>query len=293
MILLLSFSAFSQQSSRKNMVCRGITASQTDVNKIQLNWKLPESFSAASIVVFRATQPIKSISELSMLKPIAELPANSTFFTDTLQRFDDYHYALIARDKEGNLQYNFIPASNITVKPVKLKKPDFYDEEYQEEASENLYHAGQLRGLPLPSLNISDDYVAPPKKLSQSTIRAGKDLAGKYADSNIKKLPVYVFEDDLVCAPGGDDYFLFQSLKTYFIKKDYEGSIDDLKRFLGINRSPETTKRALFYLAESFYFNRNYKQALSVFLYLQNEYPQLSKKWIDSSLDNYKMPVRE
>ena len=291
--LSLIFSLEAQTTSSAHMVCSSISAVQSEINKIDLSWNIPENFSAASVAIYRANRPVNSLSVLSSIKPVAELPASITNYTDTVTHFDDYYYALISRDRDGKLHYFFFPAVNITVNPVKIRKPEGYAENFFEDDSEEEelgYQAGHLRGLPLPYLSFSDDFVKEPNKLDVKAVRAGHELAGKYASQKPRILPVYIFEEDLVCASGGDDYYLFQSLKTYFIKKDYKNSVLDLKKFLSMNRSPQTTNRALFYLAESQYYNRNYRQALSIFLYLEDEYPQLTKKWIDSALDNYRIP---
>ena len=102
----------------------------------------------------------------------------------------------------------------------------------------------------------------------------------------------YVFEEDMVLSPEGDDFFLFESLKNYFIKKDYKGSVKDLKKFLSITRDSRVTVRAVFYLAQSQYFCRNYRKALELFLFLEDDLPELSKKWIDSTLDFYQIPEK-
>ena len=119
---------------------------------------------------------------------------------------------------------------------------------------------------------------------------AGKTLAGKYAVKKPKLLNPYIFQEDMVLSPEGDDFFLFESLKTYFIKKDYKGSITDLRNFLRITREQPVMMRAAFYLAESHYYCKNYRHALELFLFVEDEFPELSKKWIDSTLDFYKIP---
>lgn len=282
-------------------VVNSISAKKTAINKIQLTWSLPENFSAASIAVFRSSAQIVENSEILSMKPVAEIPAKSTSYTDTLKFFGEYYYALIARDKSGNLFDIVIPSANATISAVKLenpKKDEFAektqtgqeDKIEQNEQLEQKYQPSFLRNLPLPYLNLISDIGRKPTEFGEKAKTAGKELSGKFFAQKPKIRQPYIFEEDLVCAPGGDDYYLFQSLKNYFIKKDYRASAADLKNFLSVSREPYTAARASFYLAESQYYCRNYKSALQIFLFLEDVFPSLSKLWADSSLDQYTIP---
>ena len=282
-------------------VVNSISAKKTAINKIQLTWSLPENFSAASIAVFRSSAQIIENSEILSMKPAAEIPAKSTSYTDTLKFFGEYYYALIARDKSGNLFDIVIPSANATISAVMLENPkkDEFAEKTQagqtgkigqNEQPEEKYQPSFLRNLPLPYLNLISDIGRKTTEFGEKTKNAGKELSGKFFAQKPKLREPYIFEEDLVCAPGGDDYYLFQSLKNYFIKKDYRASAADLKNFLSVSREPYTAARASFYLAESQYYCRNYKSALQIFLFLEDVFPSLSKLWADSSLDQYTIP---
>lgn len=282
-------------------VVNSISAKKTAINKIQLTWSLPENFSAASIAVFRSSAQIIENSEILSMKPAAEIPAKSTSYTDTLKFFGEYYYALIARDKSGNLFDIVIPSANATISAVMLENPkkDEFAEKTQagqtgkigqNEQPEEKYQPSFLRNLPLPYLNLISDIGRKTTEFGEKTKNAGKELSGKFFAQKPKLREPYIFEEDLVCAPGGDDYYLFQSLKNYFIKKDYRASVTDLKNFLSVSREPYTAARASFYLAESQYYCRNYKSALQIFLFLEDVFPSLSKLWADSSLDQYTIP---
>ena len=83
--------------------------------------------------------------------------------------------------------------------------------------------------------------------------RAQARLLAGSAETMHKMLSPYVFEEDLISPDGGDDYLLFDVLKTTFIK-------------------------------------RKYADAVNAFLYAADAYPSLAKKWIDSSLDFMQLP---
>ena len=277
------------QESSARPVCTSISAEKIGVNKIKLSSKTPAQFKAASIAIFRSNEPINLKSTISAERPIAEVPAKTTSYTDNVKKFGEYYYAVIARDKEGNLFNMLFPTVNATAKAVKLESPNgFYD---IEATPEEQYVPGFLRELPLPYLDLISDLNIQPTKMTPKAMNAGFELAGEYAVRKPEVLPPYVFENDYVCATGGDDYYLFESLKNYFIKQDYQGSVKDLRKLLSVKRSPDVTTRAVFYLAESQYYCKNYRNALELFQYVEDELPELAKKWIDSTLDFYKIPA--
>ena len=65
----------------------------------------------------------------------------------------------------------------------------------------------------------------------------------------------------------------------------YKETIDKLNHLIGTNISIETRNRACFYLGEAQYFNHNYEDAVRSFVKVQQEFPTLSKKWLEASLD--------
>ncbi len=291
LILFLSASVLIHaQRVTSRPICTAITAQKAGINKIRLSWNLPSDFNAASIAIFRSTSQIQQKSTISAEKPIAEVPAQTTSYVDNLKHFGDYYYALIARDKNGDLFNMLLPTVNATARAVSLIPPDDYFEADAE--PDEQYNPGFLRELPLPYLDLISDLDIKATPMTEKAKNAGTELAGKYAVKKPKLLNPYVFEEDLVVSPEGDDFFLFESLKTYFIKKDYKGSVKDLRKFLEITRDPYVTTRAVFYLAQSQYYCKNYRKALELFLFVEDELPELSKKWIDSTLDFYRIPEK-
>ena len=109
-----------------------------------------------------------------------------------------------------------------------------------------------------------------------------------YETTKIKSetMSPYIFEEDLISPDGGDDYLLFNILKTTFIQRKYDEAIPLLTQLIGTNISEDTRSRALFYLGESYYFTGNYNDAVKTFVKVENVYSNLVKQWLNSSLDN-------
>jgi hypothetical protein len=68
-------------------------------------------------------------------------------------------------------------------------------------------------------------------------------------------------------------------------KKLNEQTISELNKLIGTNISEDTQNRATFYLGQSLYMIGKFEEAIKTFVIVQTDYPNLSKKWIDSALD--------
>lgn len=278
---------FGQAKTSKYFVDK-IYFKQVASNKIQVNWEVPESDENFSILVFKSTIPFNSSLQIKKLTPVAKLPKNAVFFIDTINDYNEYYYAVLIQ-KEDNFIYDVIlPSVNSTVKSAKLSIPEVKNNENK--SVQKKYAEGSLRELPLPSLNIIQELNIKPTKLSDEVLNRAKNLTKGFENQKKEKLSPYYFEEDLVSAESGDEYFLFEILKNYFVKNDFENSIKELYNFLRVNRNEDCTNRAVFYLGESNYFVGNYKTALTMFLYTEDAFPQISKKWINSTLDFYEIP---
>ena len=129
--------------------------------------------------------------------------------------------------------------------------------------------------------------------MSDQAKAVAKNLKGKKEIEAQTTLIPYIFEEDLISPDGGDDFLLFEVLRNNFIQKKYSDSVVQLKKLLGTNRSEKVTNRARFYLGQSYYFQENYQEAVKNFLPVYDIYPELAKKWIDSSLDLMQVPLSE
>ncbi len=281
--LLIStfFSVFPLAAQSALPVCTKIEEEQISPNKIRVTWQASRT-DVQSFLIFRDERPIHSINSL---QPIAELPPKTTTFTDTVKYYGFYCYAVIARLSDGTLEKTLIPSANSSAEGVRIaheeKTPTVEDEP-------KIYPEGSLREQPLPRIAMFDRDVKKKRTISEN---ARKNALALAAPIQVRpRLAPHIFEEDLVASPGGDDYVLFNILKTSFIKKDYESAISALNDFLRLNREEGAVNRAIFYIAESYHFLGDQKRAVSNFLKTSQAYPALSRKWIDESLDEYELP---
>lgn len=287
--LILPICAFSQSRP----IIENLEANSTELYKIKLTWTLPSmpSPKIEKLFIYRDSKQITSYSQISNLNPIATLDKNSTFYIDNVQNTNEYFYSIIAETTDGPYKI-IIPSINSTLNGI---MPLFKNT--SNNSNRNIQHKetftinqNSKRVFPLPQINFDKNNDSKNNKitLGKKAIDAGNELGKGYNKKNyISK--IHVFEEDLICPEGGDEYFLFRILKESFVKNNFATSVENLTDFLSVYRNKETTSRAIFYLAESYYFSGNYEKAIYHFLAVKDIYPELTKKWLDSSLDLYKL----
>lgn len=287
--LILPICAFSQSRP----IIENLEANSTELYKIKLTWTLPSmpSPKIEKLYIYRDSKQITSYSQISSLNPIATLDKNSTFYIDNVQNTNEYFYSIIAETNDGPYKI-IIPSINSTLNGI---MPLFKNT--SNNSNQNIQHKetftinqNSKRVFPLPQINFDKNNDSKNNKitLGKKAIDAGNELGKGYNKKNyISK--IHVFEEDLICPEGGDEYFLFRILKESFVKNNFATSVENLTDFLSVYRNKETTSRAIFYLAESYYFSGNYEKAIYHFLAVKDIYPELTKKWLDSSLDLYKL----
>ena len=258
---------------------------------IRLSWTLPENTEEpiSTLLVFRDTKPITSYKMLENLVPVAMLMGNENTWQDNVNDYKDYYYAVIAIT-DGKRYDLIIPTMNSTVTSVHLRLPKkSAAKDVSENLQEMLYPEGSMRETPLPYIDIINEMKMKTLPISDKAKDEAKKLAKSKTEQSVP-LDVHIFEEDLVSPDRGDDYLLFDVLRNTFIKKDYESSVKDLSNLLAKDIREDVRKRTQFYLGQSYYFSGLYSDALVSFLSLSNDYPALTKKWINSSLDFMELP---
>ncbi|WP_407400371.1 hypothetical protein [Treponema sp.] len=306
---ILSASAAFAQSTKS--IITGIKAESTSAKSVTVTWSSPSDLSSVSaLLVYRATKPFTGFSQTENLEPIAILMSNETSYTDTLRTSQEYYYAVvsaIASKNPANSEYYYdeetdekneyspddpvlrtvLPGVNATVQGARAngKQKKVKSEIKTPEQPRKTYENGALRETPLPYIDVLDEKATHEPTISAASKEKAKSLIRKDTRHKIEPLPIHIFEEDLVSPAGGDEYLLFEILKTHFIKKQYSESITQLRKFLAQNRTKTVADRASFYLGESYYYTGNFPSALTRFLALEETYPELCRQWIDSTLD--------
>lgn len=268
-----------------------LNATGTTGNTINLSWNLPKNPEpkVSKLLIYKSSLPIANYTDISNEKPYAEVDAKNTGFQDTVNDYKDYYYAVLCQT--GTTIYDIIlPSINSTVNGTHLIiKQKKISKNKAVQAEERLITEGTLRETPLPFLDLTEGKDRKKIQMSEKAKKSVRNLAGTKTKEDSEILTPYVFEEDLIAPEEGDDYLLFEILRRTFIQQNYEGAQKQLEQLLGTNRSENVTKRATFYLGESLYFQQNYKDAVKKLVTVYNDYPAVSKKWIENSLDKIEL----
>lgn len=280
LVLVLSFFSFFAFAERP--IVRNIQAVPNRGTKINVSWTLPKNPDEpiTEILVYRDTKPISSYDFVENLDPIAKLGPELTGYTDSVTDYDNYFYAVIIVTREP---YDLVLASiNATIEGAHLTIPEQESPKLPEK-EEKTYSNDQLRETPLPYIDlvegINEDSV-----ISDKTVLSTQALSAK-TKLTTPLMSLYIFEEDLISPDGGDDYILFEILKTYLVQKKYPQTIEQLNKLAGTNINDSTRKRTYFYIGESLYLLGNYSEAIRYFVRVQHDFPNITQKWIDSALD--------
>lgn len=286
-VLLLSIffvSAYAQNS----FVVQNIEA-QTGIGPyINIYWTLPSDAKSqiTKIQLYRTLKPITNYSQIEKLTPIAEFSPETTGYTDKINDFNDYYYTVIlCTDKPYDL---ILVSMNSTVKGVHLNATEPVKNETSDTIVEKKYNKGEKRETPLPYINyINNENQS--NVISDYTVKSTTQFSSDNQNKNQNMNP-YFFEEDLISPDGGDDFILFEILKTTFVQEKYEEAIVELNKLTNLNINKDVQNRTYFYMAEALYFIGKYDEAVKNFIIVAEVFPQLTKKWINLSLDNMKIP---
>lgn len=268
-----------------------VKATSGDEKDIVVEWEFPAKCEpkVESVHIFRLKKPCSSYQEIEGLTPVAQTDAAANSYTDALSAPGDYFYVVLAQTQKG-LYKIVIPGVNATSKGVRPKIPAKVAERaaQREEPAKNAVEPtaeSRIRNTPLPNPGNLLGFSQSKTKMSEKSKKAARELGSKKAAKTVEFKSPYFFEEDMFSPDGGDEYTLFECLRAGLAPKKYAESAQLLQDFLSVRRSKASTERAQFYLGQSYYFCQDYEKAIRCFLEVQDAFPELSKQWIDSSLD--------
>lgn len=326
-ILTILISDFFYGQTGKPVVYN-IRARAVSSNRIEITWSVPNDTDFSTIkhiLLYRNTKPITSAEGL---EPIASIKISQTSYRDTLQDFRDYYYAAVCvttenysqmKNSDGDRDLYFdeetdfhekketvateiysmiLPGINSTISGTKIngKVKTSSDikaaqEKINREKQQKDY-TNRLRDQPLPYIDVlGDTKFEHKKKISDENKETVLELLRyKSSESSSEIRERYIFEEDAMYPKEENRIRLFEILSTTFMKMNYREASAKLYEYINSEEDTIIRNRAIFYLAESFYFQSDYPNAVKNFLRVEEAYPKLSRKWIQSSLNLFEIP---
>ena len=290
LLILASLSALSAQSSKP--LVSGIKASQS-ASETTVSWSaIPESQTDAvtSLYVYRSSEPVFSPETLSSLAPVAVLTPNMTSWHENPDS-TLYYYAVVARLSDGSLYDLLIPNVNTTLRPATVAQAA--EEEEEPEQAElavdelSVVYEG-LRIKPLPSFRIFNTVSGDQSQMTAEALSAALDfgIEGNRKDS----VSLYIAEADLAENATGDTYLLHDIVSRYMLRNNWNRAKEELTALTQTWHSEEITARINLYLGQCSYFTMDYLEALQYFLHSEALYPDVSKIWIQATINAFDLP---
>ena len=291
LIVALFFAVCINLHSQNKPVVQDITASPGRGTRINITWTLPSSPKPeiSKLLIYRDVRPVSSYNQLSGAYLLAELPPEAHSYTDTVSDYNDYYYVVIAvTDQDRPYDVIFV-SMNSTVEGVHLIAPEEKDIEPKKKPEEKLYTDGAMRETPLPFISYMEGQ-GEETLISQEAAQKAAGLSSGTTKQTKGRVSPYFFEEDLISPDSGDDFLLFEVLKTTFVQEKYEEAIRLLNKLNGTNISDSVRNRVNFYIGEACFFTGDFELAAMYFAKTAPVYPLQTKIWMNYTLDRILLP---
>ncbi len=264
----------------------------TNINAVsgadQITITFDSSVQERELIMYRSNSPITQYSDLfNSISWVLEI--NTEQYIDIPPAGIGYYYALLDAElvKVGDI--NLVAGANSTKYAVILP----ITEENQLLTVEIPQH---LRARPLPYLMLQTEIesgnllVTPPldlpdtEVLSPASSKAVAELLSDFLAVEHEDVSIQLLEVDKANNQTGEEYILNAIIKEELLDNNYYTAISSLLDFISIHRPENLEIRAHFYLAQAYYFTRDYRKATLEFLIAKETYLTEVTGWIDACL---------
>jgi len=233
------------------------------------------------LLLFRSNTPMRSTEDLlEALAPI-QIEAGATRFTDYPIPGVEVYYAVIDAEVFKLGKQEIIAGRNSTDRPVSVP-----------------LEAGRValppaepqarRAVILPYLQLradSSERFALPQAVRQLEPQTQAAIARILSDAPpvlARPSSVVILPEDKGTLAAGESASLQKILRENLLAGDYQGAESKLHGFLNLRRSEYTEARVRFYLAQAYYFQGLYEEALLEFVLAQDELYAPVQPWLES-----------
>jgi hypothetical protein len=151
---------------------------------------------------------------------------------------------------------------------------------------------GASAATPLPYLQPADgssrSFAMPQRRtdLDPRTQAAISRLLASTPPLKASQQAVVILPEDRNEPGAGESKSLYNILQDFLLSGDYTGAESKLLGFLNLRRSPYTEARVHFYLAQAYYFQGLYEEALLEFVLAQDQLYAPVQPWLESCFRN-------
>ena len=269
------------------------------------------------LLLFRSNSPMTTTEDLIQAFAPLRLQAGLTHFTDFPIPGVETYYAVVDTELFKLGKQVLVPGENATVEgvvvPLEVSRVALPAAPRQSgpgvqtgapKAVGTTAGTGQIGGTssgrgaarsltastPLPYLQPSEDTLSgtPPHKteLDPRTQAAISRLLASAPTLQAGERDVVILPEDKDEPSAGESKGLYTILQDFLLPGDYTGAESKLLGFLNLRRSAYMEARVRFYLAQAYYFQGLYEEALLEFVLAQDQLYAPVQPWLESCFRN-------
>jgi len=236
------------------------------------------------LVLYRGGSPIAQASDLLDATLVAAFSDKNGSFADYPVPGIDYYYAVLGEEdiKAGRIDIQL--GVNSLSAPVQVRasavSSGFQEPPPTARTPPLPYFLFESEGIGSAAISL-DEGLPPPRTVSPETNKAISVLLAKAPPTNVAMPPIRVLPEEKSAPAGGEDYALSLIASDKIASKDWPGAVDQLRKYLSLNRGPKAAARARYYLGEALVSTGAMRDAFFEFISARMFYPVESKPWID------------
>jgi len=243
-----------------------------------------EASPKSRLVLYRGTTPLIGAADLLNASLISAFTDKDGSFADYPVPGVDYFYAILGEEDLKAGRISIIPGVNSLIIPAQVRAAAI--------SSGFSETPPASRTTPLPYF-LMEDGVSGNTVLSQNggptTSHPVSSETEKAITALLSKSPLVItampatriLPEELSIPSGGEDYSLSLIVSERIVAKDWPAAIDQLRKYLSLNRSPKASARARFYLGEALASSGSSRDSFFEFLFAREFYPIETKPWIE------------
>jgi len=261
------------------------------------------------LLLFRSNTPMRRTEELLQAEAPIQLGADTTRFTDYPIPGVEVYYAVIDTEEFKLGKQELAAGQNSTDRPISVplevervalppaaNKPPATEDRGAQAArirsisptrpNQPAYEAAPSVSLPYLQLGQdSNGRFALPRAVQQLDPQTQAAIARILSDApplQATQTSIVILPEDKSTLAAGESASLQTILREYLAAGDYRGAETKLQGFLNLRRTAYTEARVRFYLAQAYYFQGLYEEALLEFVLAQDELYAPVQPWLDS-----------